>query len=78
MISASPGFKLTANEVKDENATAVKPTFKPTMSGVYVFDLVVSYGKPSIPREVVTVTVNAENLAPIANAGVDQSVTIDT
>jgi len=78
MISAPTGFKLTANEVKDDNVTAVKPTFKPTVTGAYVFGLVVSDGKLSSAREVVAVTVTAENLAPIANAGVDQSVTINT
>ena len=79
MISAPAGFKLTANEVRDENATAVKPTFKPTMAGVYVFGLVVTDTKNlSSQREVVTVTVTSENLAPVANAGVDQSVTINT
>ena len=60
MISAPAGFKLTANEVRDENATAVKPTFKPTMAGVYVFGLVVTDTKNlSSQREVVTVTVTA-------------------
>lgn len=78
MVSAPAGFKLSANEVRAENATAVKPTFTPSMSGVYVFGLVVSDGKLSSPREVVTVIVTPENLAPTANAGVDQSVTINT
>ncbi|WP_322993546.1 PKD domain-containing protein [Limnohabitans sp.] len=78
VVSAPTGFRLSLNEAKEENATAVKPTFTPTLSGAYVFGLVVSDGHLSSPREVVTVTASPENLAPAANAGVDQSVTINT
>jgi hypothetical protein len=78
IVSAPAGFNLSANEVKAENSTAVKPTFIPTLSGAYVFGLVVSDGKVSSPREVVSVTVTPENLAPVANAGIDQSVTVNT
>ena len=78
LVYAPAGFVLTANEVKPENATAVKPTFTPTLTGAYVFGLVVSDGKLSSPKEVVTVTVTPENLAPTANAGIDQSVSINT
>ena len=78
IVSTPAGFSLTQNEARTENATAVKPTFTPTMSGVYVFGLVVSDGKLSSTREVVTVTVTPINLAPTANAGIDQSVIVNT
>lgn len=78
LVSAPAGFKLSANEAKADNATAVMPTFTPTVSGAYVFGLVVSDSKLNSLREVVSVTASPENLAPTANAGVDQSVTVST
>jgi hypothetical protein len=57
--------------------TAAKPTFTApdvTINTNYTFTLVVNDGKLNSSTDQVTITVKKGNQAPIANAGVDQSV----
>ena len=59
--------------------TSPKPTFTPTVAGLYVLTLVVTDDKKqtnsvSIP-DPIAITVSATNSAPVANAGVDRTVT---
>lgn len=59
-------------------ATAVKPTFTPDVNGAYVFSLVVSDAKLTSAASLVTVSVSELNAPPVADAGPDQSVLVDT
>jgi hypothetical protein len=59
-------------------ATSIRPTFTPDVNGSYVFSLVVSDGKLSSAASFVTVTASEVNAPPVANAGVDQSVLVNT
>jgi len=54
------------------SATAIQPTFTPDVAGPYVVQLVVNDGLVDSPAD--TVTITAENTAPVANAGPDQNV----
>ncbi|HYO47463.1 MAG TPA: PKD domain-containing protein [Gemmatimonadota bacterium] len=53
-------------------ATA-QPTFTPSTAGVYEFELTVSDGELAV-RDTVRVTAAAANLAPVVDAGSDQSI----
>ena len=59
--------------------TSPKPTFTPTVAGLYVLTLVVTDDKKqtnsSSSPDPIAITVSATNLAPVANAGVDRTVT---
>ncbi len=55
-------------------ATTARPTFAPATAGVYVFTLTVGDGSLSATGTV-TITVLAQNRAPIANAGPAQTTT---
>jgi len=59
--------------------TSPKPTFTPTVAGLYVLTLVVTDDKKqtnSISNpDPIAITVSATNSAPVANAGVDRTVT---
>ena len=56
-----------------------KPTFTPTVAGLYVLTLVVTDDKKQTNStsspDPIAITVSATNLAPVANAGVDRTVT---
>ena len=52
----------------------VSPTFIPDVSGAYSFSLIVSDGEVASNASQVTVNVGANNVAPIAAAGPNQSV----
>ena len=56
------------------NSTTVNPTFAPDASGSYVLRLVVNDGSLSSAASTVTITASSANIAPVANAGVAQSV----
>jgi hypothetical protein len=56
--------------------TSAQPTFRADVSGVYLFSLVVNDGKESSSVVTTTVTAATANSAPVANAGVAQSVSI--
>ena len=59
--------------------TSPKPTFTPTVAGLYLLTLVVTDDKKqtnSISNpDPIAITVSATNSAPVANAGVDRTVT---
>jgi len=57
------------------SATAVKPTFVADVAGTYVFSLTVNDGTVDSTVASVTITADEANVAPVANAGVAQSVT---
>lgn len=56
--------------------TSAKPTFTADVGGTYVASLVVNDGKVDSALVTVTVTAAALNVAPVANAGVNQSVLV--
>jgi hypothetical protein len=64
-----PGVTLTG-------ADTDKPTFTPTASGIYVFNLTVDDGFGGLDWDSVNITVT--NRDPIADAGVDQTVAVDS
>jgi hypothetical protein len=54
----------------------VSPTFTANLAGTYVVNLLVNDGKVNSSNvSAVTVTASAANSAPVANAGVNQTVT---
>jgi fibronectin type 3 domain-containing protein len=53
------------------NSSLATPTFLPTVTGIYVFQLAVSDGQSQSFSDSVTVTINGENQVPVANAGPD-------
>ena len=57
------------------NATASKASFTPDKAGVYVASLIVKDGKLFSEPVATTITVESNNSAPVANAGVAQTVT---
>jgi hypothetical protein len=64
--------KPTGSTATLSNASAVNPTFTPDIDGSYVLQLIVSDGL--VNSASATVTITATNVAPVAHAGVDQSV----
>lgn len=54
--------------------STVLPSFTADVAGTYVIGLTVNDGKVSSLQSSVTITVNQANIAPIANAGTNQSV----
>ncbi len=56
------------------SATDVKPTFTADVLGDYVITLVVGDGKVQSAASSVTITASAANAAPVANAGLPQTV----
>lgn len=61
----------------DDSASAT-PTFTADLDGDYRVHLVVSDGEASSAPDEVVVNASADNLAPVAEAGVDQSVAVGT
>ncbi len=55
-------------------ATTPRPTFTADRAGSYVIQLVVNDGIVASAPDTVTVTAATENVAPVANAGADQTV----
>lgn len=60
------------------DATTVSPTFTADVEGSYVVQLIVNDGKTDSAADTVTIVVSKENSAPVANAGPDQSVIINS
>lgn len=58
--------------------TSAKPTFTADKAGIYVFGLVVNDGKLNSAPVTVSITAAAANVAPVANAGTNQSVVLGT
>jgi len=55
------------------NPTSLNPTFMPTQVGNYVAQLIVNDGFVDSDADTVTIVVQAPNLIPIANAGLDHT-----
>lgn len=70
--------KPTGSSASLSSVSAAKPTFAADLAGTYLASLVVNDGKVSSPAATVTVTAAVANAAPIANAGVPQSVVAGT
>lgn len=60
------------------NSTNVMPTFVANVAGQYVVKLLVNDGKVTSAQDTVTITTTGGNTAPVANAGPDQSVPVNT
>lgn len=60
------------------NPTTVMPTFVANVAGQYVVKLLVNDGKVTSAQDTVTITTTGGNTAPVANAGLDQSVQVST
>ena len=58
------------------SATSVKPTFTADVAGTYTLSLLVNDGKANSLAATVNVYSSVNNSAPVANAGVNQSVAI--
>jgi hypothetical protein len=58
------------------SATSVKPTFTADVTGTYTLSLLVNDGKANSLAATVNVYASVNNSAPVANAGVNQSVAI--
>ena len=70
--------KPTNSNAALSSTTSAKPTFNADIAGVYVFTLHVNDGKVDSAVATVSVTASAANVAPVANAGVAQSVVLGT
>ena len=67
--------QISGTTVTLSSTTAIAPSFTaPSASENLSFSLVVNDGELSSPVDDVTITVSGDNLPPIANAGVDQTV----
>ena len=71
LVSEPDGSSITLS-----NATTVSPTFTANVDGVYIFSLVVNDGQVDSAGITVSVTASTLNIAPIANAGIDQNVPV--
>jgi hypothetical protein len=60
------------------SANSASATVKSLVQGVYKFQLKVTDNKSATGSDTVQVTVNAANIAPTANAGIDQTITLPT
>lgn len=60
------------------SATAASTTITGLTAGTYKFELKVTDNSGGIGRDTVQVIVNAANVAPVANAGLDQNITLPT
>ncbi len=59
-----------------DDATSATPTFRADLDGAYQVRLIVSDGAAQSAPAIVQVNASADNLAPIADAGVDQYVPV--
>jgi len=66
--------KPVGSSVALSSATSAKPTFTADVAGTYVLTLIVNDGKVDSAVAAVSVTASAANSAPVANAGLAQSV----
>jgi hypothetical protein len=70
--------KPVGSSAQLSDPTAVMPTWRADVAGAYVFSLLVNDGKASSVASTVSVTAALANAAPVAHAGVAQSVTTGT
>jgi hypothetical protein len=69
--TSGPTISLSSN-------SSSRPTFTPRVGGTYIFTLIVNDGRIDSEPTYVTINVIERNHPPIANAGPDQSVTVNT
>jgi fibro-slime domain-containing protein len=69
---------LSPASVAFTETTSANPSFTPPAEGNYVFQLVVSDGQLSSAPDTVTITAEYPNRAPIAEAGNNQQVSLNT
>ncbi len=72
VLSAKPAGSASALS----DATSVKPTFIADATGIYVATLVVNDGKTNSAASTVIIDVAIGNIAPVANAGSNQILTV--
>lgn len=65
-----------STNAKLSSDTIANPQFTPDVAGIYVATLVVNDGKLGSDPSTVTITASIANSAPVANAGVNQNVTV--
>ncbi|QDG52671.1 tandem-95 repeat protein [Persicimonas caeni] len=65
----------TGSSAALSDSTAASPTFTPDVAGDYVLELTVDDGNATA-TDTVTITAEAANTAPTADAGTDQTVTV--
>ena len=70
--------KPTGSAAAINAATTAKPTLTADIAGTYTVSLIVNDGKVNSAPVIVSVTAVIANVAPVANAGAAQSVTIGT
>lgn len=70
-ISSSP----SSSSASLSNSSSVSPTLVPDVAGDYTISLVVNDGTEDSSADSMTLSVEAANSAPVANAGSDQTVT---
>ena len=70
--------KPTGSASALSSTSSPKPTFTPDVAGSYSATLIVNDGKVNSFPTVVSVTASAANSAPVANAGINQNVTLPT
>ena len=70
-LSSPQGSTVNLN-----NSTSVMPSFTPDIVGDYTVSLVVNDGFNDSDIDAINISVIATNVAPIANAGVEQSVNV--
>jgi hypothetical protein len=68
--------KPTGSASALSSTSSPKPTFTPDVAGSYSATLIVNDGKVNSFPAVVSVTASAANSAPVANAGINQNVTL--
>jgi len=68
--------KPSSSSASLSSSTSSSPTFTADSTGVYVVSLVVNDGKVDSPVAVVSITSSTANSVPVANAGVNQNVTV--
>ena len=68
--------KPTGSAAALSSATSAKPTLTADLAGSYVATLVVNDGKVDSAISTIAITATAANAAPVANAGMNQSVVV--
>ncbi|MBI4651133.1 hypothetical protein HY745_07600 [Candidatus Desantisbacteria bacterium] len=71
--------QTSGTDVTLSDSTSVAPTFTPNLTGTYEFQLILNDGQVDSAPDTVKIKVhNLLNNPPIANAGADQSVNVNT
>jgi hypothetical protein len=70
--------QVSGTQVQLANATGAKPSFTASVTGTYIFELIVADAKVSSTPDTVTVRVLKQNTAPVAEAGDDQDTKVGT